>query len=289
MARTSEDSLIRLLDDPDPLVYRSVEKKILDLGPAMLPHLEEALKRTMNREAHQRMESIVRILQFEQVKNDLKEWLEGPRLDLLTGTWLIERYQFPDVSLDQYKARLKPLRDEIWLEINDQLTALEKVRIINTILFERHDIGLNNQHPESPGNNFISRILETGRANESSLTLLYSLICQELHLPVFVVRIPDYPILTWLNLPVLPANPINPSLFDSLFYINPANQGTVHSQNDITDYLMRKAIPIEPVFYMPAGNADFLRICLERLAMDYEAAGSNKRMEEIHRLLALWK
>jgi hypothetical protein len=82
---------------------------------------------------------------------------------------------------------------------------------------------------------------------------------------------------------------VSPALFDTLFYINPSNQGSVHSQKDITDYLMRKAIPIEQIYYMPSTNGMFIRICLERMSMDFEMAESPKRVEEIQELLSLWK
>ncbi len=289
MERGPHDSLIRLLDDPDELVYQSVSKRIREIGPSMLPYLEALLKHAGNRISHERIEELVRSIHFNVLKQELGKWITDPVQDLRTGTWLLNRYQFPDLRMDDLMTWLKPIRDEIWLEINEKLTALEKVRIINTIFFEKYGIRLNEEHPESPGNNFIRRVLDTGKGNEISMTLLYGLLCQELNLPVFVTQMPDYPILAYMGVHDQPVAGLNPSLYDTLFYINPSNSGTVHSQKDITDYLMRKSIPIEAVFYMPARNSTFIRICLERLAVDYELAGSSKRFDEIQVLLRIWK
>lgn len=289
MERGPEDSLIRLLDDPDEQVYQSVSKKIREIGPSMLPHLDALLKHAGNRVSHERIEELIRAIQFNELKKEVAYWVGDPKQDLMTGTWLLNRYQFPDLMIDDLRAAIKPIRDEIWLEINEKLTALEKVRIINTFLFEKLRIRINEEHPESPGNNFIKRIVDTGKGNEISITLFYGLVCQELDLPVFVTQMPDYPILAYLSLHDQPVTGLNPALYDALFYINPSNLGTVHSQKDITDYLMRKSIPIEPVFYMPSRNSIFIRICLERLAVDYELAGSSRRFDEIQTLLGIWK
>jgi len=289
MTRSAGEYLIKLLDDPDNLVFESVRKKILESGSEMIPALETALKRAQTGLVHGRIEEIIRILRFQELRELFKGWISDPKQSLLEGSWLMNRYQFPDLSMVDLLARIKPLRDEIWLEINDQLTALEKISVFNSIFYDKHNFSLNEQHPDSPGNNFIPRILDTGKGNEFSLTLLYCLIGQELNLPVYLTQMPDYPILAYLNLPFLPNTSVNPALFDTLFYINPSNQGSVHSQKDITDYLMRKTIPIEQLYYMPSPNSTFIRICLERISMDYDLAGSPRRMEEIKDLLSLWK
>jgi hypothetical protein len=289
MSSFNKDHLIRLVDDPDEIVYQSVSEKILEVGPSMIPLLESALRVSTNRLQHERFEELIHLLQFEQLKSELKEWKNDSRQDLLTGVSIMTRLQFPDTDKEILAAMIKPVRDEIWLELNDQLTAFEKVRIINHLLFTKKGFRINEQHPESPGNNFINRIIETGAGNEVSLTLFYCLICQELGLPVFAVEIPDYPILAYMDVPLLPESGLNSSLFDTLFYINPANGGSMHSQQDITDYLMRKTIPLEPFFYMPGTNAVFIRICLERLATDYENYNNPKRAHQARALLSVCK
>lgn len=289
MDSPNKEYLIRLLDDPDDLVFQSVSDQIMEIGPSMIPILESALRKAGNRLQHERLEELIHRLQYEELQSDVKKWIKDPRQDLLTGVSLMTRFQFPDTGREILAGMLKPIRDEIWLELNDQLTAIEKIRIVNHILFIKREFRLNEQHPESPGNNFVNRIIETGTANEYSLTLFYGLICQELGLPVFAVQIPDYPILAYLDIPILPESGVIPSLFDTLFYINPANGGSMHSHQDISDYLVRKTIPMEPVFYMPVANSVFIRICLERLAIDYENYNNPRRARQTRVLISLCK
>lgn len=283
------EPLIRLLDDPDLLVFEAVSEKIQQLGPGLLPDLEEAARKAMSPILHERIEQIIRILQFTQLKYDFSAWIYHPAPRLVEGAWLMLRYQFPDLGLAEFTALLKPLRDEIWLEISDTLTAIEKIRVFNTIFFSKQRIYLNESHPESPGNNFINRIIETGKSNEHSMNLLYAIIGQELEIPLFVVEMPDYPILAYVDIPVFPVENLDPDLFDVLFYINTADNGSLHSRDDITNYLISQSLPRDPNYYKPMTNPSFIKICLTRLAGDYRNSGSEIRASQIEDLLTVWK
>ena len=143
MHASDTGSLIRLLDDPDERVYQAVVRKILEMGPAILPDLERALLGAASSGIHERYQKVIKKLRTEQIAVELCEWDTMPNAYLPTGAWLITRFQFPDTGFDDFYKILKPLRDEIWLELNDQLTALEKTRVINHILFTKKNI----RHP----------------------------------------------------------------------------------------------------------------------------------------------
>jgi regulator of sirC expression with transglutaminase-like and TPR domain len=283
------ESLIKLLDDPDQMVFEAVTQRIKQLGAEILPDLESAAKKAMTPILHDRIEQIIKMLHFDQLKSDLGSWILSPYPKLLDGAWMMSRYQFPDLTRDQFIKLIKPLKDEIWLEISENLTGLEKIRIMNAFFFGRNRVTLNEVHPDSPGNNYINRVMETHLANEHSISLLYALIGQELGMPIFAADMPGYPILTYIDMPMVPGEIIRPELFDVLFYVNPADNGSVHSRMDITNYLIRQSLPLEQIFYLPGTNPDFIRICLKKLALDYELAGSEKRSSQVLELISLWK
>ncbi len=280
--------LIRLLDDPDQLVFEAVSLQIRQMGVSILPELETAAMETMSPLLHERIELLIGILQHEKLRNDLRDWIKSPLPILVEGAWLMTRYQFPDLSLDNFIRLMKPLRDQVWLEISESLTALEKVRLMNTLLFGKSKIQLNKNHPESPGNNFINRVMETGKANEHSMCMLYAIIGQDLGLPLYITEMPGYPLLAYVDMPAGTGENFDPALFDILFYVNVIH-GTVHSRKDINNYLNRQAITPEPVYFQPRTNIEFVRICLKKLAFDYELSGSEKRSSQILDLLKLWK
>lgn len=289
MESLTGESLIKLIDDPDPMIFEAVSLKIKQLGPGMIPELESAAKQAMTPVLHERIENMIRNLQYDQLKTDFLSWINSPVPRLLDGAWLMLRYQFPEMTRQQFSLLIKPLRDEIWLEISDILTAIEKIRIMDTLIFSKNKVHLNEGHPDSPGNNYLNRVIETGKANEHSLNLLYAVLAQELGMPVFVVRMPDYPILAYIDMLLsLEDNP-DPGFYDVLFYINPVDHGSLHSRNDITNFLIRHSLPLDPGFYEPRTNPEFIKICLKRLAADYELSASEFHSSQIQDLLTLWK
>jgi len=283
------ESLIKLLDDPDQMVYEAVMQKIQQIGTELLPDLELAAKQAMSPILFERIEMVIKALRFDQLKQDLSSWINSSSPRLIEGAWLAARFQFTELGLDQFIAIIKPLRDEIWLEISESLTALEKIRVMNTLYFKEDRITLNEAHPDSPGNNFINRVIETGKANEHSISLLYAIIGQELGIPLFVADMPGYPILAYMDMPLVENESNHPELYDVLFYVNATDYGSVHSRNDLTNYLIKQSLPLERIFYQPRSNPEFIRLCLNKMALDYDLSGSQKRSLQVLELIKLWK
>ncbi|MDD4646350.1 MAG: transglutaminase family protein [Bacteroidales bacterium] len=223
-------SLIKLLDDHDELVYEAVSQKIQELGPVLIPDLEFAAKETFSPILHERVEEIIGKLQMIQLKADFADWINSTDPGLFDGAWLIARTHYPDLIKEDLWKQIKPLRDEIWLEISEDLTGLEKIRIMNTLFFGHGQIKLNEEYPDGPGNNYLNWVIKYGKANEHSLSLLYAVIAQDLGMPVYAVGMPDYPILSYVDVPPVFEGPVDPELLEVLFYINTPDQGEYHSR-----------------------------------------------------------
>ena len=110
------EALIKLLDDPDLMVFEAVSHKIEQIGTELLPDLESAAMEAMSPILHERIELIIKVLQFNQLKSEFNDWLKSGNPKLIDGAWLMSRYQFPDLTHHQFINQIKPLKEEIWLE-----------------------------------------------------------------------------------------------------------------------------------------------------------------------------
>jgi hypothetical protein len=64
-------ALIKLIDDPDEVVYENVHNKIISIGSVIIPELEHCWENSNNTEVQQRLESIIhqsRICQVERTQ-----------------------------------------------------------------------------------------------------------------------------------------------------------------------------------------------------------------------------
>jgi regulator of sirC expression with transglutaminase-like and TPR domain len=280
-------SLIQLLDDPDDKIFEQVRSALLALGEDAIPNLEEAWESNLFGQVfQQRIEQLIHEIQFEALLKDLSLWAEGGANNLLDGVIIINRYQYPDFDQEAMLKMLEQIQQDIWIELNTNLTAFEQVKVINHILFEIYGFSGNTSDYHSPKNSFLSVVLETKKGNPLSLSLIYSIIAQNLDLPIYGVNLPKHFILGYLDrFSLYKTN----SIFQSevLFYINPFSKGTVFSGKEI-DYFLEQ-LKLDPIdsYYKAAHNSVIIKRALHNLEFSYRQVGNWEKVEEIKRLIAV--
>lgn len=171
MERNKIQALISLLDDPSDEVFSTVEGELLKEEVDIVPALEKAWETTIDANYQRRLENLIHNLQFRDVKGRIRNWLNSPEDDLLYGAWLVSKYQYPELKYEDLNDKINQLRKDVWLELNDHLTALEKVRIINHVLFDVHNFSRNNSNFMAPQNSFICDVFDTKKGNPISLSV----------------------------------------------------------------------------------------------------------------------
>ena len=283
---TDISSLIQLLDDPDELVYSHVKIQIMSIGEGAIPNLEEAWESNLFGVLFQnRIEELIHEIQFDAVAKSLNEWAHAEGASLLDGVMIINRYQYPDFDQEKMLKTLEQIQHDIWLELNTNLTAFEQVKVINHILFQIYGFSGNTLDYHSPKNSFLSEVLETKKGNPLSLSLIYSIISQNLDLPIYGVNLPHHFILAYLDrFSLYKTNNIFET--DVLFYVNPFSKGTVFSKKEIDYFLEQLKLDPEDSFFKPATNVSIIRRALSNLENSYTKLGNDDRVKEIKHLIS---
>src|SRR4051812_49230517 len=123
-------ALVSLLDDEDQHIATHIEEKILSLGTTIIPYLEQEWEISFNPVVQKRIEEIIHTLQYELVRERLKDWYTSKEQDLLTGMWIIATYQYPDIELEKLKQDLEQIYYDAWLEYKPELYAFDQVKVI---------------------------------------------------------------------------------------------------------------------------------------------------------------
>lgn len=275
-------ALITLLDDPDEIIYSQVKDRFVTLGPPAIPHLETAWENSFDAIMQKRIETIIHTIQFEILQKALKTWAKEEQDDLLKGVLILSRYQYPDLDETKVRKQLQQIKQDVWLELHEDLTALEKVKIINHILFEVHQFSGNITNYHAPQNSFINNVLESKKGNPLMLSVIYVLICKELNIPVFGINLPQHFVLAYLNDFANLIDVSNKSFSDNiLFYINPFSKGLVFNQKDIDQFLKQLNIEPEAKYYQPCNHVEIVKRCLNNLIFSYEKLGYLEKVDEL--------
>ena len=286
MNKKDLQALIHLLDDPDNEVSDVVTGNLRKLGTEIIPDLETAWESSPDHYYQEKIENLIHDIQFSNIKHNLIAWKESGASDLMEGACWVARHQYPDLHTTEIKKIVDSIAKEIWLELSNKLTALEKVRIMNHIIFDVHKFSKNNKNIYSPRNSHINLVLESKKGNPVSLATVYILVAQKLKIPVYGVSLPKIFILAYVNEHV----PLKrkTSLPDVLFYINPYTRGAVLGKKEIDHYLAQQKLEPQRSYYIPCSNEIIIQRLLLNLALSYEKAGFTKKLKDIQELLKIF-
>jgi regulator of sirC expression with transglutaminase-like and TPR domain len=276
-------SLVHLLEDDDPEVSVVVSKKLLEKGPEAIPDLEKAWESSINPSVQLKIEEIVHLIQFNKIKLDIRQWLGEGSGDMLYGAFLVSKYQYPDLQYVDIIAEVEIIYRLAWVEFHDNLTALEKIRIINHIFFAVYKFSGNTTNFYSPGNSYINQVLETKKGNPISLSVLYASVAQRLGLPVFGVNLP----LNFLLAYELPSYSEDP--YGILFYINPYNKGIVLGRKEIDYFLKEQKLEPKAEYYKPCSNKVTMERMFRNLQFSFEKMGQSVKAKEIGEILGIFQ
>lgn len=278
-------ALITLLDDPDDGIYSEVKNRFIILGPPAIPHLETAWENSFDALMQNRIEGIIHTIQFKALQNALKYWSENEQDDLFKGCCIIARYQYPDLDENKLKKQLHQIKQDVWLELHDDLTAIEKVKIINHIMFEVHQFGGNISNYHAPQNSFINVVLETKKGNPVMLSVIYALVCKELGIPIYGVNLPQHFVLAYVNDFANLIDPSDKTLSDNiLFYINPFSKGLIFNQGDVDSFIKQLNVEPETKYYLPCSNLDIIKRILNNLIYSFDKMGYAEKVKELKEL-----
>lgn len=281
MDKTEVHALISLLDDPDETVYNQIREKLLSMGFEVIPALENAWENSFDTILQQRIEGIIHKIQADALVRAIKEWSLPENQDLLTGALLVARSQYPDINEAAVRKHIEQIKQDIWLELNNNLTALEKVRVINHILFDVHNFSGNTSNFHAPQNSYINNVLETKKGNQVSLSIIYAVIAQDLRIPVYGVNLPEHFILAYVDQAAgLPSTP-QEDQDRVLFYINPFSRGSVVSKKEIEAFVRQQRLEPKPEFFAPCSNLSIIRRLLNNLMASYEKLGYPNKVDEL--------
>ncbi len=289
MDKQELNALLSLLDDPDKDVFLQVREKLLSIGPQVIPALENVWEQSFDTSIQVKIEGIIHNIQFNITSEALKEWATTPEQNLMTGALLIAKYQYPDLNTDKIKRQIQQIRQDIWLELNDKLTALEQVKIINHILFEVHNFSGNTQNYHAPQNSYINNVLESKKGNPLSLSLIYLIVAQDLKIPIYGVNLPEHFVLCYKDthqlLTVRTKRDEEMIAKGILFYINPFSRGAVFGKGQLDIYLKKMDLDIQPEHYQPCTNLEMIKRLLRNLVFSYKKLGYADKQDELQKLL----
>lgn len=284
----SLQALIALIEDPDEQIFAHVRDRLLEYGPDAIQYLETSWEeQDFGLLFQSRIEALIHEIQFEECKRQLTGWYASTSKDLLKGAIIIAKYQYPGLDEKAIFDFVERMRRDCWLELNPNMTAFESVGVINKIFFGQYGFKGNASNYNSPLNSYINTVIETKKGNPLSLSILYSVVAQQLELPIYGVNLPNHFILAYMDDNGISQFLSNSNEYGVLFYINTFSKGSLFQKDDIDQFLNSIQQTPEPGHFQPCSNSDILRRMLTNLISSFQQVGHAEKVNELIELRTL--
>jgi len=273
------EALISLLEDPDIQVFDNVSNRLIELGEDVVSPLEKRWEITLRPDLQERIENVIRKIQYNTLKRGMDSWKSGGGTDLLFGAYLVTRFQYPELQYDALNEKIEKIKKDIWLELNNDLTALEKVKVINYFIYDIHKFDKSLKKAHTPQLYLVNHVIDTCKGSPVMLGLIYAELARRLNLPIYGVNLPRNFVLCYYD-PEYHEDPNN-----ILFYINPSDKGTVLGLKELKHFLRHLKIEEKDFYFTPCSGTDVIERLIINLQYAYEKSGQPEKAQSLKNLL----
>lgn len=275
-------ALFSLIDDPDQEVFSTVSDRIVGYGPGIIPNLEDLWENTLSEEVQERIELLIHKLHYNDLVKDFTDWKNSPYHDLLFGSLLVGKFQYPDLATAPVLQELERIRRNVWLELNSFLTSLEQANVISSIVYNYYNLKGVEMGYNNPDDFFIHKVIESKKGNALSNGILYLLLCGLLDINVKAINIPRQFILAYFHSDY--DQQVDNSPQQKIHFYIDAISGQIFSHKDMEAYFKRISVPMTSFYFKPLSHKRIIQLQLEELAKCFK---SNKMAYKYQELMQL--
>lgn len=253
-------SLLNLLEDPDEKVYNEIKRKILESNKLFRTVIDEYWSTVEDVLTLERLEEISEVLRIDDTANALKNWKDTNDLDLISGILLIEELFDPLFDKKNIKNQIDNLYQKVWLEFNNQLTAIEKIKLLNHFLYSVEGFEYKKDTDIKPHHYGFSQLINHRKFSDKNFAILYTYIAQRLNLPVFILNrsLSGFSVLGYVD-ETLAVTVFAKTDNNIVFYVLPSFSGEIWSQNQIVSFAEEKNFEFEMNNIKAINNIDIAR------------------------------
>lgn len=250
--------IIPLLDDPDQYVQDVLFDHLRTMGLPAIEQLEGVFRE--EGEKYPGVSKMLAALREDLKYEILEQWINRTDDDLITGLCLIQDILTADVDKQELLDIISDCVTEICVELRDDQTVMEKVKLFNHVFFYR--LGFKTTDPmfSKPDNTFIHRSLKKRKGSPIAVGMIYLLLAYHTGIQVRgrIFRGGFLPAVTDVSGNVL-------------FYVNVYKNGLLFPHTELESFLRELNLQIPEESFREAASKDLARIYAETLYYSFSA------------------
>jgi regulator of sirC expression with transglutaminase-like and TPR domain len=276
MAKKSEiESLVYLLDDPDPYVKSEVRNRLFELGENAVPLLDQQKSQIKDEEARDLISEIIHWITYSSVEEDFLDVLEGGLTNLKQledAVFILSRFDNPTLRESEYKQKLDQFAEMIEDEVRYSLDESQKMHKVLDFVFNELGFSGSTTDYYDPQNSYLNRVIDRREGLPISLALILLFIGRRLDLPFEGMNMPIHFMVKYKS-------------DKEELLIDPFDQGKVVSYNQCYYFLKQNGVEPKSEHFEASSEVAILARCIRNLINSYERIDKLKKIEGLKKLL----
>ncbi|HCT94106.1 MAG: hypothetical protein A2X19_03385 [Bacteroidetes bacterium GWE2_39_28] len=269
-------SLITLMDDSDSVVRKAVRDRLIERGQDTIELIERQYLPGSPEDKKELYLSFLDEVKADIATGKLSSLIESPQPMLDLGLYYVTRVADTTTDEGLYFTTLEALSEEISLEIGEDKTSVESVKIFNYLFFNRfrfHHTDVQMQQSESA---LIDRVLLSRGGNPVAISLAYFLLSRSVGLPIYPLCFPGGFVPVYLD-----------NEGKIVFYLNIFKQGSIFLEETLMQFFEDIGMVYNPEALKIEEERALVAIYAELLGYIYKSEENFQivsRMEKISEL-----
>lgn len=275
--RSEIESLVFLLDDPDPFIQESVQNRLQELGEKAVPLLDEYRAELNNKQEVERINEVMHQLTFEAMEADFVDILESglkTRKSLEDAVLTLARFGNPTLRIREYQKKLDHFAQMIEPEIKYKLDERDKMKHLLHFIFDNLQFRGDTDNYHNPKNCLMDQVIDRRQGLPIALSLVVMFIARRLEMPFFGINMPIHFMLNFVG-------------DKEELLIDPYDKGAIVTYDQCYFFLKKNNLTPKPEHFQIATNLDIVIRCIRNLIHSYEKNGQPERIDDLKELLTI--
>ncbi|NGP87325.1 transglutaminase-like domain-containing protein [Fodinibius halophilus] len=277
MSSKSEiESLVYLLDDPDPYIHTEVKNRLFELGEQAVPLLDQHKSEVEGEEERALIREIIQWITYSSVEEDFLDIIEGGVNNLKQledAVFILSRFENPTLREREYKQKLDRFAQMIGDEVRYSLDDSQKMHAVLDYVFT--DLGFTGSTTDyyNPENSFLHRVIDRREGLPISLALIVLFLGRRLNLPFYGVNMPIHFMLKYKG-------EVEEVMID------PFDHGKLVNYNQCYYFLKQNGVEPQSTHFETADETEILARCIRNLINSYKKLDKLDTVESLKKLLS---
>lgn len=275
-SRKEIESLLFLLDDPDPFVKESVQNRLEELGENAIPLLDEFRMSSKDKESKKLVNSVIQNLTFSTLEADFLDVVEDglkTRKSLENAVFILARFGNPTLRVEEYRRKLDQFARMIEPQVKYKPDERRRMQQLLKFVFETLNFHGDTKNYHAPENCLLDQVIDRRKGLPITLSLVVMFIARRLEMPFFGINMPIHFMLNFVG-------------DKEELLIDPYDNGAIVTYDQCYFFLKKNNITPRPEHFQIASNIDILIRCIRNLIHSYEKQNQPEQIHNLKKLLA---